>query len=137
MTVRSEVLVALDSVTALAKRNYADRAPENEPRPYTVVLDHVGQSPQLKGDSRTMARRRLLQVDLWQDSAADDATLATTLENVLDGLRMTAGLRLAVTDSRRIPEPNFGLSHFVFDCETTLLRTGATSTTSSTWHGGF
>lgn len=137
MTVRSEVLLLLDSVTALGKRNYADRAPENEPRPYTVVLDHVGQSPQLKGDARTMARRRLFQIDLWENAADDNGVLAATVENLLDGAKLSASLGLAVTESRRLPEPNFGLSHFVFDCETTLLRTGATSTTSSTWHGGF
>lgn len=122
MTVRSEVIGLLDGVVALGQRNYADQAPEGEPRPYTTTLDHIGQTPQLKGDARTLARRRLGQVDLWIDADADDGSVARQVEDALDGARLTAGLRLSVTASRRLPEADFGLSHFVFDWETTVLR---------------
>lgn len=131
MTIRSEIIALLDGVVALGNRNYADKAPENEPKPHTRVLDQIAESPALKGDARTLARRRQVQVDLWQRAADDDGALSTTVQNVLDGASIPSALRLSVNSANRVYDPDFELSHTVITLETVRLRSAGYSWSQS------
>lgn len=122
MTIRSEITALLDTVPALGKRNYADRAPENEPKPYTRVLDQIGEVADLRGDAKVLARRRQIQVDLYERAAEADDSLSTLVQNTLDGASIASALRLSVNSANRVYEPDFDLSHVVITLETVKLR---------------
>lgn len=55
--------------------------------PYATILDPLGSAPALSGDGRTLGRRRLAQVDLWQDRAGEDDDLLETVVSALDGAK--------------------------------------------------
>lgn len=122
MTLRSEVVGLLDSVTSLGGRNYADEAPDAEQLPYTVTRDWIGESIALLGDSRTQALRRMLQVDLWQEAALDDGSVPAAVVSALDGQALLAGLRLRVQGSQRTFESDTKLAHHSLTLEVVRLR---------------
>lgn len=122
MTVRSDVIALLDGVSALGQRNYADEAPEVETKPYSVVFDLVGEGVALRGDARVMARRRQLQVDLWQLAAEDDGSLAIAVEDALDGVAIGSGFHVTVNGMARSYDREFEMTRTVLTLETVRLR---------------
>lgn len=121
MTVRSSVVALLDPL--FTNRVSAD----NEPRggmtfPYVLVFDHVSENPALRGDERTMAWRRTLQVDLFQTMAAESATLLDQVLGALDGAKITGAWRLRVVGSTRTPDPDPAVVHHVVTCSVARPR---------------
>lgn len=106
MTVLAEVKALLDQVAGLTANYRAGNVPDDAVFPYTSTVDPVSDVVALAGDSRTLARRHVIQVDLWLDwgDVSHDA-LPDTVADVLDGVRISSG-RLRVQDVNLIPEPD-------------------------------
>jgi hypothetical protein len=124
MSVRSEIIRLLDTVSILGGRNYADTRPEGEPLPHTVMLDGISQAPALIGDNRTMAWRRIGQVDLWEDAAAASQSTQDAVVNALDGAAVAGSFRLRVASADRVYDPNTRWAHTAITLEAVRLRSG-------------
>lgn len=121
MTVRSEFVRLLDPV--VGERLYADEvARGGMTYPYIGVLDHLSEVPATKGDGRTTAKRRTVQVDLWQLAEDEDAGLLTAVENALDGVRIDGAYAVAVTSSFRIYDPDPKVVHHAITCSVARPR---------------
>lgn len=87
------------------------RKPTDEvPHPYVTFIDPLSLVPVLQGDNRTLARRRLVQWDLWEDEEDDDPVDGRfdALVSLLDGLRIVANrhtFRCRVTQALDVPDP--------------------------------
>lgn len=104
---------ALVDATAVTMTYRSGEVPDDAVFPYASILDPVGDAPALEGDARTLAFRRLLQVDLWQTIEGEDVTLLEDLIDVLDGAPLADGFRLRVSDANVIPEENEIVHHAI------------------------
>lgn len=98
MTILAEVKALLDPVAPLAAVYRMGWTPEGAAFPYATILDPISNAVALEGDARTLARRRLLQVDLWQEADSEDDTLPDDVAAALDGVPLASGGRLRVLD---------------------------------------
>lgn len=103
MTILAQVKALLDPVDPLTEVYRAGWVPDDAALPYAVILDPISNAPALHGDARTLARRRLVQVDLWQAEANEDDSVVDDVIAALDGKRITAG-RILVQDSVLVPD---------------------------------
>lgn len=111
-TVVADLKTALDPLVADAV--YRDDAPDEAALPYVVLLDDIDDGVSLRGDGVALGWAKLVQVDVWQASDAEDDTLVPAVIDALDGLALdrTAGrLRCRVESSARVPEPEVGFVH--------------------------
>ena len=104
MTTGGDVKVILDTVAGLTAVYRQAWVPDGAVLPYASWLDPISNVPALTGDARTLARRRAVQVDLWQDQAAEDDTLLARTIDALDGAK-TPGGRLRVIEAVLVPGP--------------------------------
>lgn len=105
MTIDVEVKALIDGAgTALTATYRSGWVPDDAVFPYASFLDPVSDGIALSGDARTLGRRRLLQVDLWQDEATEVDGLVETVVDALDGQRVASGFRVRVTDVSMIPD---------------------------------
>lgn len=102
-TILGQVKTLLGAVDALDEVYRSGWVPDRAPFPYAVILDPISNPPALSGDARTLARRRLLQIDLWQTAANEDDSLVDDVVTALDGVRVEAG-RLKVQDTVMVPD---------------------------------
>jgi hypothetical protein len=87
----------------LDDRVYRDKAPSDASHPYAVFHDYLADTSVLRGDGRTLARRRIAQVDVFFASRADeDHDLIEDLKTALDGVAITG----APGTTMRVREPN-------------------------------
>lgn len=114
MTLRQDIIAALDTITALGERNYSDRAPDGADLPYTVTRLDISDAPALRGDGRTLAVTRLAQIDVWEARSAEDEVLRKAIWTTLDGLELSAAFKLSVRSAPRVSDPNFDLLHRAF-----------------------
>lgn len=99
MTLLAEVKALLDPIEDLAAVYRAGWTPEGAALPYATILDPISNGVALQGDARTLARRRLLQVDIWQERASEDDDLIDQAVAALDSTPVPSGGRLRVLDS--------------------------------------
>lgn len=81
---------------------------EGEQLPYVTFHGPLSLVPSHRGDGRTIARRRQLQLDHWSDDEATAAADAETLVQALDGLRVPTtpkSFRLRVSQMVEVPDP--------------------------------
>ena len=105
MTIDVEVKALIDGAgTALTATYRSGWVPEDAAFPYASFLDPVSDAPALSGDSRTLGRRRLLQVDVFQDEASEVDGLIEVLVDALDGQRIESGFRVRVQDVTQVPD---------------------------------
>lgn len=90
------------ALTAVYRQGWV---PDDAQFPYASFLDPVSDAPALSGDARTLARRRLVQVDVWQDEATEDDDLVDGIVAALDGAVTSTGVRLRVLDVSQVPGP--------------------------------
>lgn len=110
--------------TALSQTYRAGHVPDDAALPYASFLDPVADVPALSGDSRTLARRRTVQVDVWTDEGADADAIVEAIVDVLDGAVVTNGLRLRVIDVTLVPGPeeDEDIVHHAITVQTPRLR---------------
>lgn len=122
MSVRSELIRILDTVSILGGRNYADARPEGEPLPHCVVLDGISQAPALMGDNKTLAWRRMGQVDLWEDAAVASQSTQDAVVNALDGAAVAGSFRVRVASADRVYDPDARWAHTAITLEAVRMR---------------
>lgn len=111
MTTTADVKALLDPIEGLTETYREAWVPDDAAFPYASILDPVSNAPALSGDARTLARRRLIQVDLWQSEADEIDGLVDTITAALDGTAMTSGGRLRVIEVVLIPEDEDVVHH--------------------------
>jgi hypothetical protein len=93
----------------------SDKMPERPKTfPYVTVLDMISDAPGLSGDCETMARFRLVQVDVWQRTKDEDFLLCERLVDMLDGTAVVAAQRawrVKVVDAQRLDDPDEQIIH--------------------------
>ena len=80
-------------------------APDAAIAPYCIIFPDSADTPVLKGDEKVIARKRLLQVSLWQTYGDQNDDLVKELRNLLDGQKLVCGdqvLRTRVLDAPTI-----------------------------------
>lgn len=121
MTIRSEVVALVDPF--VEGRVASDDRPRGGLEfPYALVMDHLTQSPALRGDRRAMAWRRTVQVSVFQTQADEDEALVDDILDALDGARIVGAMHLTVTGSTRLPDPEADTVHHAITCSATRLR---------------
>lgn len=90
--------------------------------PYSTFLDPISEVPLLTGDTRTLAGRRLAQVDVWQREESFDPTLVDDLIAALDGQQVSGGIRVRVTDVQQVPDEEDDIVHHSLTVSTARLR---------------
>lgn len=106
MTIDVEVKALVDGAgTALTATYRHGWVPDDAEFPYASFLDPIGDAIALSGDGRTLGRRRLLQVDVWQDEASEVDGMIEVLVDALDGQKVASGFRLRVQDVSQVPGP--------------------------------
>ena len=105
MTIDVDVKAIIDGAgTALTATYRSGWVPDDAQFPYASFLDPVSDAPAFSGDARTLGRRRLLQVDVFQDEASEVDGLIETLVDALDGTGIESGFRVRVTDVTQVPD---------------------------------
>ena len=106
VTLGGEIKALVDGAgTALTQTYRAGHVPDDAGLPFASFLDPISDVPALQGDSRTLARRRTVQVDIFSDEATAVDTIIDAVVDAIDGVSTTSGLRLRVTDVSLIPGP--------------------------------
>lgn len=105
MTTGGDVKAILDTVSALTETYRQAHVPDGAVFPYASFLDPVSQVPALSGDARTLAFRRLLQVDLWQTREGESDALLDAVVLAIDGADAATGFRLRVENVVLVPGP--------------------------------
>jgi hypothetical protein len=115
VTVRSEVVALLDPV--FGGRVASDVSPAGGlARPYARVRDEVSEAPRMRGDGRTKAWARLVQVDVYEDLATADGSKVDQAVSALEGVALAAAMRVYVQSRVRLPTPEAGVVHTALTC---------------------
>lgn len=106
MTLGGEIKALVDGAgTALTETYRAGHVPDDAALPYASFLDPVADAIALQGDARTLARRRVVQVDIWSDEDMAVDAIIDSVTDAIDGVKTASGLRLRVVDVVLVPGP--------------------------------
>lgn len=94
-----------DAATGLTAVYRQAHVPDDATFPYGSFLDPIGDGIALSGDARTLARRRLIQLDVYQAEETEDDDLVGLVMAAIDGQRTAGGLRARVIDVLLVPGP--------------------------------
>lgn len=120
MTIIAELKALIDTVPGLTLV-FALGENQNPDFPYVTILDPISNVPALQGDARTLARRRLIQVDIWQAEGGYSEAIVDQVVEVIDGAGGTLGLRYRVVDSAMVPDDE-DVVHHALTVSTPRLR---------------
>jgi hypothetical protein len=97
------------------ERTWADDAPKSPTYPYVTLHDAITMSPDLKGDTRTLAFVRQVQASLWERLDRENPDVAARLIRAIDGAKVTLDsghrIRFAVEGAPRLPEVDANIAH--------------------------
>lgn len=114
-TIGEAVRAFLVSLNLVGERVYRDRAPDGAQTPFITFIDPISDAPQLIGDRKTIARRRLVHLSLWSDLDASDVdTIVPALQSGLDGGRLDCAVTtysMRVTDLQTLVEGESRMIH--------------------------
>lgn len=82
------------NITALGGRIYRDMGPAEVVYPFVTFFDEITNVPTLLGDSTVKARRRGVQVTLWQQRSAEDVDLVDTVVSLLESASLDANKKV-------------------------------------------
>lgn len=126
MTIGADVKALIDgagtSLTAVYREGWV---PDDAGFPYGSFLDPISDAPVLSGDAETLASRRLIQVDLYQDEATEDDGLVDAVVGAIDGKKSaTTGWRFRVIEITQVPadEDEEDVVHHALTISTVRLR---------------
>lgn len=112
MSIFSEVKALVDATDVLQTYR-SGYVPDDAAFPYASIIDPISNATALAGDGRLLARRRLLQVDLWQTEEDLDLDLLDAVLDAIDGASITSGFGLRATDSVLVDEPDDIIHHAI------------------------
>lgn len=126
MTIGADVKALIDNaatgLTAVYREGWV---PDDAQFPYGSFLDPISDTPVLSGDAETLASRRLIQVDVYQDEATEDDALVDKVIQAVDGKKSaTTGWRFRVMDVTQVPaeEDDEDVVHTALTISTVRLR---------------
>lgn len=114
VALREGYIAALDTVAALAERNYSDYAPDKAQLPYTVTRLDIGVTPALQGDGSVLALTRLNSTELWESRTNEDDAVRIGVFRALNNLKLANSFVIVVRSIIRVPDPNYDLVHRSF-----------------------
>lgn len=95
------------NITGITTKVYRDIAPPDVALPYITFADELSNVPVLIGDKSVKAKRRMVQVDLWQSRASESFSRIDTLATLLDSATLSADKHVfntRVNDVQRLVE---------------------------------
>lgn len=95
------------NITGITTKVYRDIAPPDVALPYITFADELSNVPALTGDKSVKAKRRMVQVDLWQTRADESFSRIDTLVGLLDSASLSADTHVfntRVNDVQRLVE---------------------------------
>ena len=95
------------NVTNIEGKVYRDLAPSDAVYPYIVFMDEISNTPVFGGDAKVLARKRQIQVSLWQNRLIEDVTLIDTIYDILNSANIDANktvYRCKVTGIQRLAD---------------------------------
>lgn len=114
MTLTADVKALLDPVSPLTQVYRAGWVPDDAAFPYATILDPISMAVAMSGDGRTLGRRELLQVDLWQNQADEDDSLVGDMIAALDGVSLGGLGRVKVQDVVKVDPDEDEVVHHAF-----------------------
>jgi hypothetical protein len=117
VTVGGALRAAIVAAGVVGGKVWRDRAPDGAAYPYVTFVEPVSDAPALSGDREVLARRMMVQVDLWQSAPAEQPALLSDLLDAIDGVRLSADRRTwlcRVVDIQRLVEPDAAVVHHAF-----------------------
>jgi len=103
------------NITNITTKVYRNVAPESESYPFVTFNDDVSRIAVHSGDGTTLARQRVVMVDLWQLLDAEDTTLVESLLAAVDGASLTGADKTifgcTVEDIQRLILPDDNICH--------------------------
>ncbi len=108
-TIEGAVKGAIVATGVVGSRVWRGNPPDGLQLPYVTFYGPLALVPSLRGDGRTIARNRQMQVDLWHEGT-DEANAAGAFDillNTLDGLRVPStpkSFRMRVSLAVNVPD---------------------------------
>lgn len=121
MSIRSEATAVLDPI--FEGRVTADEVPKGGLGfPYCRFIDNITENDIMRGDARSMASRRTVQVDVYQTLEDETDDIVDRVRDNLDGHAAQAGLRFVWTNTVRLPDNEANLVQHSLDFGIVRLR---------------
>lgn len=102
------------NLTGITTSVYRDAAPPEKSFPYITFFDEISNTVGMVGDGNVKARRRLVQVSLWQARASENIDLIDSLYAVLEKANLDANkniFRCRVSSIERIANLTDNIIH--------------------------
>jgi hypothetical protein len=98
------------NITGVTTKVYRDQAPDSTTYPFVTLDDDVSREPVLEGDAAVTVRRKVMWINLWQVTSAEDVDLIEDLLAAVDGATLTGAdktiLKCKVQDVSRATDPS-------------------------------
>lgn len=78
-----------DTITGVGTKIYRDLAPPGTAYPYITYVDQMNNSIAMRGDGKVLARRYMMQVDIWQKRPDEDQAIIDEVTAVLEAVELT------------------------------------------------
>lgn len=78
-----------DTITGVGTKIYRDLAPPGTAYPYITYVDQMTNSIAMRGDGKVLARRYMMQVDLWQKRPDENQAIIDEVTAVLEAVELT------------------------------------------------
>ena len=98
------------NITGVTTKVFRDEAPDSTTYPFVTLDDDVSREPVLEGDAAVTVRRKVMWINLWQVTSAEDVDLIEDLLAAVDGATLTGAdktiLKCKVQDVSRATDPS-------------------------------
>lgn len=98
------------NITGVTTKVFRDQAPDSTTYPFVTLDDDVSREPVLEGDAAVTVRRKVMWINLWQVTSAEDVDLIEDLLAAVDGATLTGAdktiLKCKVQDVSRATDPS-------------------------------
>ena len=98
------------NISGVTTKVFRDEAPDSTAYPFVTLDDDVSREPVLEGDAAVIARQKVMFINLWQVTSAEDVDLIEALLVAVDGATLTGAnktiLKCKVQDVSRATDPS-------------------------------
>ena len=98
------------NIAGVTTKVFRDEAPDSTAYPFVTLDDDVSRQPILEGDGVVTMREKVMWINLWQVTSAEDVDLIEDLLAAVDGATLTGAnktiLKCKVQDVSRATDPS-------------------------------
>ena len=98
------------NISGVTTKVFRDEAPDSTAYPFVTLDDDVSRQPILEGDGVVTMREKVMWINLWQVTSAEDVDLIEDLLAAVDGATLTGAnktiLKCKVQDVSRATDPS-------------------------------